>query len=204
MDDATQAQIFEPFFSTKGSSGTGLGLSTVLGILDKSAATIAVQSALGEGTTFSIRFPRHHEAPALLEKQKTAALIGGRETILLVEDSEALRELTCHLLRGCGYTVLDAGNPAEAILIAEQHKGPLPLLITDIVLPGINGRELAERLTSARHEMRVLYTSGFIEIPEAMHANSILKCAFLEKPFTRLELITTVRGLLDAAEHLAA
>jgi two-component system, cell cycle sensor histidine kinase and response regulator CckA len=199
MDKETQSRIFEPFFSTKeAGKGTGLGLSTVFGIVKQSAGTISVYSEPGHGTTFKIHFPRCEQAPVFIQPQKTMPLRGGSETILLVEDAAPLRELTRRLLEDCGYTVLDSGDPAEAIRIAEQHKGLLPLMITDVVMPGISGPVLAERLAAARPETRVLYTSGYAG--EAVVQHSLLgpECTFLEKPFTRDDLVGKVRELLDS------
>ncbi|HEV3039149.1 MAG TPA: ATP-binding protein [Candidatus Angelobacter sp.] len=195
MDKETQSHIFEPFFSTKeAGKGTGLGLSTVFGIVKQSDGAISVTSAPGHGTTFKIHFPRCEEAPALIQPEKTMPLRGGSETILLVEDAGPLRELTRRLLEDCGYTVLDAGTPAEAIRIAEQHKDLLPLMITDVVMPGLSGPVLAERLSATRPETRVLYTSGYADQAGDLGP----ECTFLEKPFTRDALVKKVRELLDS------
>jgi len=202
MDKETQSRIFEPFFSTKeAGKGTGLGLSTVFGIVEQSDGAISVYSEPGHGTTFKIHFPRCTEAPVHIQPEKTMSLRGGSETILLVEDAGPLRELTRRLLEDCGYTVLDSGDPSEAIRIAEQHKGPLPLMITDVVMPGLSGPVLAERLAAVRPETRVLYTSGYAD--EAVVQHSVLgpECAFLEKPFTRDTLVRKVRELLDSPTH---
>jgi two-component system cell cycle sensor histidine kinase/response regulator CckA len=199
MDKETQSRIFEPFFSTKGiGRGTGLGLSTVFGIVKQSAGAISFYSEPGRGTTFKIHFPRCGGQPAPVQPEKMTPLRGGPETILLVEDAAPLRELTRRLLEDCGYTVIDSGDPAEAMRIAEQHKGLLPLMITDVVMPGFSGPVLAERLATARPETRVLYTSGYAD--EAILEHSALgpECAFLEKPFTRDALVRKVREILDS------
>lgn len=199
MDAETRARIFEPFFSTKADGkGTGLGLSTVFGIIKQSAGAINVYSELGHGTKFKVYFPRYEEAPVVLQTDEAAPIRGGSETILLVDDATPLRELTRLLLEGCGYTVLDSADPAEAIHIAARHKGPLPLLITDVVMPGFNGRILAERLRAARPETKVLYTSGYADDEVAQHGLVGAECAFLEKPFTRDALIRKVREILDS------
>ena len=127
-----------------------------------------------------------------------APLRGGSETILLVDDAAPLRKLTRRLLEDCGYTVLDAGDAVEAIRMAGQHKGPLPLMITDVVMPGLSGPDLAKRLAHARPETRVLYTSGYID--DAIVSPAVLgpHCAFLEKPFSRDALVRKVRELLDS------
>lgn len=202
MDAETRARIFEPFFSTKADGkGTGLGLSTVFGIIKQSAGAINVYSEPGHGTKFKIYFPRYEEAPVVLQTDEAAPIRGGSETILLVDDATPLRELTRLLLEGCGYTVLDSANPAEAIHIAARHKGPLPLLITDVVMPGFSGLILAERLRAARPEISVLYTSGYADDEVAQHGLVGAECAFLEKPFTRDALIRKVREILDSHGH---
>jgi PAS domain S-box-containing protein len=202
MDKETQDRIFEPFFSTKeAGQGTGLGLSTVFGIVKQSAGIITVRSAPHEGTAFTIYFPRCEEAPAITRPVSAVPLRGGSETILLVDDAAPLRGLTRRLLEDCGYNVLDSGEPVEAIRMAEQHKGILPLMITDVVMPGLSGPALAERIVAARPETKVLYTSGYAD--DAV-VNGIGKnCMFLEKPFTRDELVRKVRELLDSSKSLA-
>jgi CheY-like chemotaxis protein len=184
--------IFEPFFSTKEiGKGTGLGLSTVFGIVKQSAGTIWVYSEPGHGTTFKIYFPRCEEAPVIIQPEMATPLRGGSETILLVEDAAPLRKLTRRLLE----------DPAEAIRIAGEHKGLLPLMITDVVMPGFSGPVLAERLAITRPETKVLYTSGYID--DTAVRNDVLNPdrAFLEKPFTRDDLVRKVRELLDSPIH---
>lgn len=199
MDMETQSRIFEPFFSTKeAGKGTGLGLSTVFGIVKQSDGAISVTSEPGHGTTFKILFPRCQEMAVPIQPEKTMELRGGSETILLVEDAGPLRELTRRILEDCGYTVLDSGDPEEAIRIADQHKGLLPLMITDVVMPGISGPVLAERFAAARPGTRVLYTSGYADEAAVQHSVLGPKCAFLEKPFTRDALVRKVREVLDS------
>jgi CheY-like chemotaxis protein len=198
MDAETRARIFEPFFSTKAAGkGTGLGLSTVFGIIKQSAGAINVYSEPGHGTKFKVYFPRCEEVPEVIHPESALPLRGGSETILLVDDAAPLRGLTRLLLEGCGYTVLDSGDPADAIRLAARHKGPLPLLITDVVMPGFSGRVLAERLTAVRPETKVLYTSGYAGDEVAQHGLLEAEFAFLEKPFTRDALIRKVREILD-------
>lgn len=200
MDKKTQSHIFEPFFSTKEvGKGTGLGLSTVFGIVKQSSGTIGVYSEPGHGTTFKIHFPRCEQAPVVIQPEKEAPVRGGSETILLVDDAAPLRGLTRRLLEDCGYTVLESGDPVAAIGMAAQHQGPLPLMITDVVMPGLSGPVLAEKLAAARPEMRVLYTSGYADDEVAQHGMVTTDCAFLEKPFTRDALVRRVRELLDLA-----
>jgi two-component system, cell cycle sensor histidine kinase and response regulator CckA len=198
MDKETQSHIFEPFFSTKEvGKGTGLGLSTVFGIVKQSGGAISVYSEPGHGTTFKIHFPRCDEAPVVIQPEKEAPVRGGSETILLVDDAAPLRGLTRRLLEDCGYTVLDSGDPVAAVGLAAQHQGPLPLMITDVVMPGFSGPVLAGKLAAARPEMRVLYTSGYADDEVARHGVVGPHSAFLEKPFTRDALVRKVRELLD-------
>jgi two-component system cell cycle sensor histidine kinase/response regulator CckA len=204
MDKQTQSRIFEPFFSTKeAGKGTGLGLSTVFDITKQSGGTIDVRSDTGRGTSFIIHFPRFDGAPALVQQKKATTLRGGSETILLVDDAAPLRALTRRLLEDCGYTVLDTGNPVEAIGIAGKHKGPLPLMITDIEMPGLSGIALAEKLAAARPETKVLYTSGDVGGPGVRPGLRGRACAVLEKPYMRDELIRKVRELLDSPKLLS-
>lgn len=199
IDAETQAHMFEPFFSTKASGrGNGLGLSTVFDIVRQSGGAIAVHSAPGAGTTFKIHFPRCDWSPIASEQNRAMPLPVGTETILLVEDSVPLRALTRRILEDCGYRVLDAGDPAEALRMAEQQHGLLPLMVTDVVMPGFSGFNLAQRLAALRPETRVLYMSGYND-----DATSHLRMcgqhdAFLEKPFTREDLLHKVRELLDS------
>jgi PAS domain S-box-containing protein len=205
MDAETQSRIFEPFFSTKEpGKGTGLGLSTVFGIVKQGDGIISVYSEPGAGTTFRIHFPRWDEAPAALPKKTASAIRGGTETILLVDDSSPLRHLTRLLLEQCGYTVIDSGDPSDALRMAEQHHGLLPLLITDVVMPGLSGPVLARKLGEARPEIRVLYTSGYAADQIATHQIEGQDYAFLEKPFTRDQLARKVRELLDSPAPVAA
>ncbi len=198
MDKEIQSRVFDPFFSTKAvGKGTGLGLSTVFGIVKQSAGSICVSSEPGRGTTFTIYFPRYEELPAVVDKPAPAAC-GGSETILLVEDATALRGLTRRLLEDCGYKVLDTGDPAGALRIADEQQGLIPLMITDVVMPGLSGPALAEKLVAVRPETMVLYMSGYAA--DAIAQNGVLgpDHAFLEKPFTRDELVRKVREVLDA------
>ncbi len=202
MDLETQSRIFEPFFSTKAPGrGTGLGLSTVFGIVRQSEGTIAVYSEAGKGTTFKIHFPRCDQEPIRDLPAKEKELRGGTETILLVDDAAPLRKLTRLLLEQCGYTIIDSGDPGEALRLAGEHVGPLPLLVTDIVMPGFSGSVLAERLAVIRPETKVLYTSGYADDEMVRFNVPGQNYAFLEKPFSRDALVRKVRELLDSTPH---
>jgi PAS domain S-box-containing protein len=199
MDAETQSHIFEPFFTTKETGkGTGLGLPTVYGIIQQSGGYIWVYSEPGQGTTFKIYLPRVEEAveaPGLSEAHATAP--GGSETVLLVEDAEPLRRIARELLEASGYAVLEARDGAEAIQIGEQHQEPIHLLVTDVVMPGMSGRELGERLAALRPEMKVLYVSGYTDDAIVRHRVLGSGLAFLQKPFTRDTLARKVREVLD-------
>ena len=197
MDAETQAHIFEPFFTTKElGKGTGLGLSTVYGVVRQSGGHVWVYSEPGHGTTFKVYLPRTGQ-PSPLEKPDAgvAESLSRTETILLVEDEDALRELARDLLSDNGYTVLVASRPDDAIEIARQHKGPIHLLLTDMVMPGMNGRVLAERLALIRPDMKVLFMSGYTGFT---HSSLIEKgLVFLPKPFTKRSLLKKVHDVLN-------
>jgi two-component system, cell cycle sensor histidine kinase and response regulator CckA len=204
MDSDTQTHAFDPFFTTKAAEkGTGLGLSTVFSIVKQSGGAISVYSERNHGTTFKIHFPRRDEAPIALRQEKTDSLRGGAETILLVDDAPSLRKLLRILLETRGYTVIDSGDPAEALRMARDHKGPLPLMITDVSMPGFNGHVLAERLAVERPEARVLYISGNPDDADARHDLLGPYYTFLEKPFTSQELVGKVREILDSPQRVA-
>jgi two-component system, cell cycle sensor histidine kinase and response regulator CckA len=204
MDPATQARVFEPFFTTKPKGkGTGLGLSTVLGIVQQSGGHVTVESALGRGSKFRIYLPRTDEtrAPGVSTGGRhptpTGPLRRGSETILLVEDEGQLRVLARDVLRGAGYQVIDAPNAAEAVRLSERHAGPVHLLLTDIVMPHVSGRELARRLAVMRPRMRVLYMSGYTDDAVVQHGIVDPAIAFLPKPITPDVLLRKVRDTLD-------
>jgi signal transduction histidine kinase/ActR/RegA family two-component response regulator len=199
MDKNTQAHIFEPFFTTKArGKGTGLGLATVYGIVKQSGGSIWVYSEPQQGTTFKVFLPPavapHVAAP---EEVKTHSL-EGRETILLVEDQPEVRQAARDMLARYGYTVIEAARGQDALQLIAQSPDPVHLLLTDVVMPSMTGRELAGRLVAARPDIRVLYMSGYTN--EAIVRHGVLEpgVAFLQKPFTPPELARRVREVLDA------
>ena len=198
MDKETQSRIFEPFFTTKEKGkGTGLGLSTVYGIVKQSSGYVFAQSEIGTGTTFYVYLPRVEESAEELSPAKSQQNeAGGCETVLLVEDEESVRELVRVTLVSRGYNVLEAENGECGLRIAEAFKEHIDILITDVVMPGIGGRELAKKLVSLRPGIRVLYLSGYTEdavvTPGALGPSS----AFLQKPFTLQNLAKKVREVL--------
>lgn len=199
MDDATQAHIFEPFFTTKDpGKGTGLGLSTVYGIVKQSGGHVRVDSRLGQGTALKIYLPRVAEAIQIAHSQVEKRTLQGAETILLVEDRGDLRTLLSHVLQESGYTVLDAIDAKEALETANRCKGKIDLLITDIVMPGMRGWQLARLLTALRPDMKVLYISGYSDT-DLLNDNTLLAGAsLLEKPFSPDILLLRLREILGA------
>src|SRR5487761_1437237 len=202
MDPETQAQIFEPFFTTKGrDKGTGLGLATVYGVVKQSNGYIAVESEKGKGALFKIYLPRIEQPVTTRSESIQAPLtLRGSETILLVEDAEPLRLLAQVFLKENGYPVLTAADGAEAEQVAAQALGPIHLLLTDVVMPGINGRVLAERLAPLYSAMKVLYMSGYTDSFIAGHGVLEEGIHLLHKPFTEEVLMRKIRELLDAGK----
>jgi nitrogen-specific signal transduction histidine kinase len=200
MDTQVKAHIFEPFFTTKEQGkGTGLGLATVHGIVKQSDGHIWVYTEPGQGTSFKIYLPRVEaaaEPPA--PKPAPPSSLRGSETVLLVEDEEAVRNLTRRVLEAHGYTVLTAADGPEALRLASRHNGPIHLLLTDVVMPNMGGRQLAERVVAARHETKVLYLSGYTDDAIVHHGVLDPGIAFLQKPFTPQGLARKLREVLDA------
>ena len=199
MDRETQQRVFDPFFTTKPrGKGSGLGLATVHGIVRQSGGDITVETAPGAGTTFQIYLPR---VTAPLDPVAAPAVVTaparGSETVLLAEDEELVRTLARKVLEQAGYRVLVAAGGAEALAIAERHAGPIHLLLTDVVMPEMSGRELTRRLIARRPEVRVLYMSGYADEAIAQHGVLDPGTAFMQKPFTPGALAHRVREVLD-------
>ncbi|QJW95930.1 PAS domain S-box protein [Frigoriglobus tundricola] len=192
-------RVFEPFFTTKGvGKGTGLGLATVHGIVKQSGGHIAVYSEAGVGTTFKVYLPRTDPPPGGSKIVRAPAVAAqGTETILVVEDEDGVRALTCHVLVGCGYLVLEAGDAVEAARVATGHSGPIHLLITDVVLPGAGGRAAAEVIATGHPEVQVLFVSGYTDDAVIRHGVLAEGVNFLQKPFSPAALSFKVREVLD-------
>ena len=202
MDDETRLRVFEPFFTTKPpGKGTGLGLSMVYGIVQQHGGTITVESAPGQGATFKIYLPRVDDPVPEVGISVASDDSGrGSETILVVEDETHVRELVAEMLQASGYTVLTAADPAAALELSGRHPGPIHLLLTDVVMPEMSGRELRQRLKSLRPRTRVLYMSGYTD--EALGRHGVLEpgTSLLQKPFRMGALSQKVREVLDAPE----
>jgi signal transduction histidine kinase/ActR/RegA family two-component response regulator len=199
MDAATLPRIFEPFFTTKEpGQGTGLGLSTVYGIVRQSGGCIWVESKLGQGTTFGICLPVFDApVPAAVADPSPPPVAGGWETILLVEDEQGVRDLTAEILRERGYRVLDAENPDRALRVAADYRETIHLLLTDVVMPGASGRDLADRLAPLRPALKVLYMSGYTDHAIVHHGALDPSVAYIAKPFSPDDIARKVRAVLD-------
>jgi CheY-like chemotaxis protein len=198
MDSETLSRVFEPFFTTKGPDrGTGLGLATVYGIVKQSGGHIWFESEAGRGTTCKVYLPVVTEKPGARSGPRPIRSPGGRETILLVEDEEAVRRLSRRILELQGYTVLEASRPEEAEAIAAGEAGTIHLLLTDVVMPTASGRKLADRLLASRPGMKVLFMSGYTDNAIVHHGVLDETTAFLQKPFTPQVLARRVREVLD-------
>lgn len=201
MDAETQSHIFEPFFTTKGPKGTGLGLSTVYGIVKQSGGYIWVFSEIGRGTTLKIYLPRAagaSETPHVAPPIRIQKVEPGTETILLVEDEANLRYLARQYLEKQGYRVIEAADGAVAMQIVVAHEGVIHLLLTDVIMPGMNGRELAQRITEIRPNVKVLYMSGYTENVIGHDGTLDAGVRLLQKPFNLRDLKNKVREVLDA------
>ncbi len=197
IDPDTLPRIFEPFFTTKGPGhGTGLGLATVYGIVQQHQGAIAVESVREQGTTFRVYLPMTSE-PLEPADERTAGLPGGAETILLVEDEHEVRTLARDILEQAGYTVLEAGNGQEALEISRRYTESIQLLLTDVIMPSMSGRELAERIDHVRPGLKVLYMSGYTDDVLGPRALLAGERVVLQKPFTPEALAKTIRTALD-------
>jgi two-component system cell cycle sensor histidine kinase/response regulator CckA len=198
MDAATQGRIFEPFFTTKGEKGTGIGLATVYGIVRQSGGHIVVDSEVGKGTVFQIYLPRvENEVVTARSAHGLSAIPRGTETILLVEDEEAVRALSRHVLTSCGYRVLEAVDGQAALEVSQEHPGEIDLLLTDVIMPHLSGPEVAAQLVSRYPGLKVLYCSGYTDDAVVQHGVHDKEVAFLQKPFSPGELALRVREVLD-------
>jgi CheY-like chemotaxis protein len=200
MDEETEAHIFEPFFTTKqNSGGTGLGLSTVYGLVRQSNGAINVYSEVGKGTLFRIYLPRVDEAEdqsrAPEDHEQTA--LEGDETLLVVEDADNLRDLIGTILTSFGYTVLTAAHGAEALALEEEHRGEIDLVISDVVMPEMSGTELADRLLEISPDLKVLFISGYPTDRAISAEHTDGRYSFLQKPFSAVELGRKIRDILD-------
>ncbi len=199
MDEETRVRVFEPFFTTKGvNEGTGLGLAMVYGFVVQSGGHVEVHSQPGVGTTFVIHLPRAGGVVAPRATRDPPRVAGGQETILLVEDEDSVRRLVRRMLRRGGYTVLEAGDGEEALAVAERHAGRIDLVVTDLVMPRMSGRELAASLATLRPDARILFMSGYTDEAVIRHGIQEPGTAFVHKPFTATALAERVRELLDA------
>jgi PAS domain S-box-containing protein len=206
MDDATRERVFEPFFTTKPvGAGTGLGLSTVYGIVQQAGGCISLESTPGSGTTFRIYIPIVVDAAApRAPDESLQPPPGGTETILVCEDDTAVREFTAQVLKVAGYKVLVAADATEALSRADQHDRVLHLLVTDVVMPGMNGRDLADALTARRPDLQVLFVSGYASNVIADQGVIEHNVNFLEKPYRRSDLLRRIRAILDRARRTDA
>jgi two-component system, cell cycle sensor histidine kinase and response regulator CckA len=199
MDDQTKTRIFEPFFTTKEEGkGTGLGLAMIHGFIQQSGGHVFAYSEPGLGSTFKMYLPEVEDAlssarlPPAIDKTPH-----GDETILLVEDEAAVRSFARHVLQTCGYTVLDAAQGDEAVQLAETHHGTIHLLVSDVVMPGMGGCRLAERIVALKPGIKVLFVSGYADDAVVRHGILASESAFLQKPFTPNALARKVRHTLD-------
>jgi len=199
MEDSVKKRIFEPFFTTKPEGkGTGLGLAVVFGVVRQSGGYIFVDSVPTKGSRFDVLLPRADKAPEpFRHRDSTAQLaIRGNETILLVEDDEGVRGLAKDTLEASGYTVLAVSNGQEAIEISEHYPKPIELLLTDVVMPGLGGREVAERVQQQRPTIKVLFMSGYTDDLILTHGVAAGTAAFIEKPFSAPKLLGRIRKVL--------
>ena len=201
MDGETQEHLFEPFFTTKGpGKGTGLGLATIYGILHQNSGAVSVESEPGRGSLFRVYLPESLWEDDGSGKVVNPAVEGGRETVLLVEDEPALLELSWVILRRLGYRVLKADRPEKALAIVRSWTGAIDLLVTDVIMPGQNGRELFQSLLPLKPGLKCLFVSGYSE--EVLHGKDVLEPGvhLLAKPFSKADLARAVRSVLGGGK----
>ena len=196
MSAEVQSHLFEPFFTTK-DKGTGLGLATVYGIVKQHGGSIWCYSEEGQGTTFKVHLPRGDEPEAVVAQKKTVESPRGNETILVVEDEEQVRDITVQILEAQGYNMLEASSGEVALALCAEYREEIHLLITDVVMPGMSGKDLADRLTLTRPEMRVIYMSGYTDNAIVQHGILQEGIDFINKPFMAGALAVKVRQVLD-------
>jgi CheY-like chemotaxis protein len=197
MDAEIQSHIFEPFFTTSKQFGTGLGLSVVQGIVEQTGGAIRLHSEVGRGTTFQIYLPRAEDPHDQEAKPVHVETARGSEVVLLVEDEEGVRRLARLMLEQSGYTVVEASNGRGALSLCESHSGPIHLLVTDVIMPGMGGRELAERAARLRPEMKLILMSGHTD--DVIFEQGVRHgTSFLHKPFNKMQLVGKVREVLDS------
>lgn len=200
MDAATQAQVFEPFYTTKAEGrGTGLGLATAYGIVKQSDGYIWIYSEVGKGTVFRVYFPRVDEALATERARPRSVRRPATETLLVIEDEPAARELVAEILRREGYLVLGAGDGAEGVEVARSSREPIHLLLTDVVLPKLGGRAAAEHIRAIHPGIKVLYMSGYTDNEVSRHGVLDPGIVLLQKPFTPDDLVRRVGEVLEEA-----
>ncbi len=199
IDPAHLSRIFEPFFTTKQpGEGTGLGLSVVLGIVQQSGGTVRVKSEPGLGTTFEVYLPAVTGAPrSTAAPEEPEAASTGSETLLLVEDEPMVRGLVADILRSSGYNIVEAESPSQAVELCKEHRGPLHLLLTDVVMPEMSGREMAEEIRKLQPDVRVVYMSGYVDECLLRHGVRPMEVPFLQKPFSAAALCGTIRQVLE-------
>jgi len=198
MDQGTLERIFDPFFTTKGADkGTGLGLSMVFGLVKQNHGYISVDSTLTQGSTFSLYFPTLQSKKGLSDQVKKQPMMHGNETILIVEDEPALLDIATSILTAAGYTILATTDPLEAMTLANEHHGSIQLLLTDVIMPKMNGPELGKQLTKKRSELKILYMSGYPQDNLKQQENHTSGLQLLEKPFSAVTLTRKIREILD-------
>jgi len=202
MSEETRGHIFEPFFTTKGvGKGTGLGLSTIHGIVQQSGGYVEADSEVGRGTTFKIYLPRVADAQPDSEKPEAVTAVGGQETVLVVEDQAVVRRYAAAALRTFGYQVIEAENAEEALQVCERENERIDLILTDVVMPGLSGRELADRLKKRRPGIKVMFMSGYTDDAILRRGDLEKDAEFIQKPFGPDQLAVKVREMLVGAER---